>query len=93
MDVTMDLTDIPSIFEDKARIYTINDVAEVAHIHPQTLRNWERAGLLSPQRISGQQRVYARRDLERIELICMLKDKGLNVNAIVFILSNIHEEK
>lgn len=90
--IVMDFKNIPAIFNDKDRIYTINDVAEVAHIHPQTLRNWERAGLIEPQRISGNQRVYARKDLDRIELICMLKDKGLNVNAIVFILENAQEK-
>lgn len=71
-----------TLFEDKSIVYTVKDVAEVAGIHPQTLRNWERNNLIKPQRISGNQRVYAREDLEIIENIVELKERGWNIQAI-----------
>lgn len=70
------------LFEDKEKVYTINEVAEQAHIHPQTLRNWERNGLLKPQRVSGNQRIYRKVDLELIEHIVQLKERGWNIQAI-----------
>lgn len=73
---------VKTLFEDKSKVYTINDVAEVAGIHPQTLRNWERNDLLKPQRISGNQRIYTREDLEAIEKIVELKERGWNIQAI-----------
>jgi DNA-binding transcriptional MerR regulator len=75
------------IFENKDKVYTINEVAQEANLHPQTLRNWEKHGLLKPQRISGNQRVYMREDLERIEKICQLKDEGFNIKAIKHFLN------
>jgi MerR family transcriptional regulator/heat shock protein HspR len=71
-----------TLFENKDKVYTINEVADIALIHPQTLRNWERNELLTPQRISGNQRVYTRKDLETIERIVELKEKGWNIQAI-----------
>ena len=79
------------LFEDKERVYTINEVAEITGLHPQTLRNWEKAGLLSPQRISGNQRVFQKRDLELIEQICELKEKGFNLQAIKYTLESATE--
>lgn len=76
------------LFDDKERVYTINEVAEITGLHPQTLRNWEKASLLSPQRISGNQRVFQKKDLEMIEKICELKDKGFNLQAIKHTLLN-----
>lgn len=73
---------VKTLFEDKSKVYTINEVAEVAGIHPQTLRNWERNNLLKPQRISGNQRIFTREDLEAIENIVDLKERGWNVQAI-----------
>lgn len=80
-----------SIFKDKDRVYTINEVAEEANLHPQTIRNWEKSGLISPQRISGNQRVFTSKDLNRIEKIFNLKDRGFNIKAIKFML--LEEEK
>lgn len=76
------------IFKDKDKVYTINEVAEEASLHPQTLRNWEKNGLLNPQRISGNQRVYMSKDLETIEKICQLKEEGFNIKAIKHFLDN-----
>lgn len=73
-------------FENKDKVYTINEVADIAGLHPQTLRNWERSGLLEPQRITGNQRVYMVKDLETIERICAYKDKGYNIKAIKHML-------
>lgn len=74
------------IFEDKDKVYTINEIAQVANIHPQTLRNWEKYGIIKPQRLKGNQRVFMREDLERIEKICQWKEEGYNIKAIKLFL-------
>lgn len=68
--------------------YTISAVAEMYHIHPQTLRLYEREGLLTPSRSSGNTRLYAQGDLERLEVILDLtRDLGVNLAGIEIILN------
>lgn len=50
-------------------VYVISVAAELAGVHPQTLRMYERRGLLSPKRTSGNTRRYSERDIERIRMI------------------------
>ena len=65
--------------EDKKRpLFMISVVCDMFHIHPQTLRLYEREGLLHPQRVGGS-RLYSQEDLERIRMILKLT-KGLGVN-------------
>ncbi len=73
--------------EDKKRpLFMISVVCEMFHIHPQTLRLYEREGLLHPQRV-GRSRVYSQEDLERIRLILNLtKDLGVNRAGVDIIL-------
>ena len=68
--------------------YMISAVAEIYNIHPQTLRLYEREGLLIPSRSMGNTRLYAPEDLERLETILNLtRDLGVNLAGIEIILN------
>jgi len=67
--------------------YMISSVAEMYGIHPQTLRLYEREGLLKPSRTEGNTRLYTDEDLERLEFILTLaRDLGVNISGIAIIL-------
>ena len=67
--------------------YMISAVAEMYEIHPQTLRLYEREGLLKPSRTEGNTRLYTDEDLERLEFILTLaRDLGVNIAGIAIIL-------
>ena len=67
--------------------YMISAVAEMYEIHPQTLRLYEREGLLKPSRSEGNTRYYTDEDLERLEFILNLaRDLGVNIAGIAIIL-------
>ena len=68
--------------------YMISAVAEMYNIHPQTLRLYEREGLLIPTRSDGNTRLYAKEDLEQLEAILKLtRDLGVNLAGIEIILN------
>jgi len=73
----------------KARAgYMISAVAELYKLHPQTLRLYERVGLLKPSRSEGNTRLYTDADLERLEVILNLtRDMGVNLAGIEIILN------
>jgi MerR family transcriptional regulator, heat shock protein HspR len=65
----------------------ISAVSEMYGIHPQTLRLYEREGLLKPSRTEGNTRLYTDEDLERLEFILNLaRDLGVNISGIAIIL-------
>jgi MerR family transcriptional regulator, heat shock protein HspR len=67
--------------------YMISAVAEMYGIHPQTLRLYEREGLLKPSRTEGNTRMYTEEDLQRLEFILNLaRDLGVNIAGIAIIL-------
>ena len=67
--------------------YMISSVAEMYGIHPQTLRLYEREGLLKPSRTEGNTRLYTEEDLERLEFILNLaRDLGVNIAGIAIVL-------
>ena len=67
--------------------YMISAVAEMYDIHPQTLRLYEREGLLKPSRTEGNTRLYTDEDLQRLEFILSLaRDLGVNISGIAIIL-------
>ena len=71
----------------KQGAYMISSVAEMYGIHPQTLRLYEREGLLKPSRTEGNTRLYTDEDLERLEIILSLaRDLGVNISGIAIIL-------
>lgn len=66
----------------------ISAVAELYKLHPQTLRLYERVGLLKPSRSEGNTRLYTDQDLERLEVILTLaRDMGVNLAGIEIILN------
>ena len=72
----------------KVKVYTISAVAELYEIHPQTLRLYEREGLLKPSRSVGNTRNYTDDDLERLEVILSLtRDLGVNLAGVEIILN------
>lgn len=72
----------------KTKTYTISAVAELFDVHPQTLRLYEREGLLKPSRSEGNTRLYTDTDLERLEVILSLtRDLGVNLAGVEIILN------
>ena len=72
----------------RAKTFTISAVAEEFDVHPQTLRLYEREGLLKPSRSEGNTRLYTDADLERLELILSLtRDLGVNLAGVEIILN------
>jgi len=72
----------------RGKAYMISSVAEQYQIHPQTLRLYEREGLLKPSRSEGNTRLYTDSDLERLEVILKLtRDLGVNLAGVEIILN------
>src|ERR1700755_365181 len=68
--------------------YMISAIAEQYEIHPQTLRLYEREGLLKPSRSEGNTRLYSAEDIERLEVILHLtRDLGVNLAGVEIILN------
>ena len=68
--------------------YMISAVAEQYQLHPQTLRLYEREGLLTPSRSEGNTRLYTQDDLERLEVILKLtRELGVNLAGVEIILN------
>ena len=67
-------------------LYMISVAAQLAGVHPQTLRAYEQKGLVSPQRTSGNTRMYSPADIERLELINELTSEGINLAGDIRIL-------
>lgn len=68
-------------------VYMISIAAELAGVHPQTLRMYERRGLLRPQRSGGNVRRYSQRDVQRLRHIQDLTDAGLNLAGVHRVLA------
>jgi MerR family transcriptional regulator, heat shock protein HspR len=72
-------------------IYIISVAAELAGVHPQTLRVYERKGLLQPQRTQGNTRRYSERDIDRLRKIQELTQEGINLAGVIRIMELEHE--
>jgi MerR family transcriptional regulator, heat shock protein HspR len=73
--------------QDRDRpLYMISVAAELAGVHPQTLRAYEQKGLVTPQRTSGNTRMYSQADIERLTLINELTSEGINLAGVIRIL-------
>jgi MerR family transcriptional regulator, heat shock protein HspR len=78
----------------KPKKYTISVVSEQFDIHPQTLRLYEREGLIKPSRSAKGTRYYTEEDIERLELILNLtRDLGVNLAGVEIILNMIEKMK
>lgn len=72
----------------EAGVYIISVAAELAGVHPQTLRTYERKGLLTPKRTAGGTRRYSERDVARVQLIQQLtQEEGVNLAGVLRILA------
>lgn len=68
-------------------VYVISVAAKMASMHPQTLRKYERHGVVNPNRTSGDQRLYSDMDVERLLVTKQLMDDfGLNLNGVSLVL-------
>lgn len=67
-------------------VYMISVAAELAGVHPQTLRAYEQKGLVTPQRTSGNTRRYSQADIDRLALINELTSEGINLAGVMRIL-------
>lgn len=73
---------------DRKKYYMISAVAKMYNIHPQTLRLYEKEGLLKPSRSEGNTRLYSDEDLKRLEFILMLtREMGVNLAGVEIILN------
>ncbi len=73
--------------ENKTGKYTIGIISEMLNVHPQTLRLYEKRGLVTPSRTRGNTRLYSDSDVERIKTIIRLTDEfGVNLNGVEIIL-------
>lgn len=68
-------------------VYLISVVAKILEIHPQTLRQYEKEGLIEPGRTEGKMRLYSQRDIDKIKTILRLtRDLGVNLAGVDIIL-------
>ena len=67
-------------------VFMISVAAELAHMHPQTLRTYEARGLIEPQRSPKNTRLYSQRDVERLRRIQQLTAEGLNLAGVERVL-------
>ena len=70
-----------------APVYAISIAAELAGLHPQTLRQYDRAGLVSPTRVGGRNRWYSGQDIVRLREIAQLSAEGLPLEGIRRVLA------
>ena len=68
-------------------LYVISVAAELSGMHPQTLRIYERRGLVSPARTPGRSRRYSDEDINRLRRIAELTDAGISIAGVQYILS------
>ena len=72
--------------EEERAVYVISVAAELAGMHPQTLRIYERKGLLRPARSAGNTRRYSERDINRLREIQELTQRGINLAGVKMIM-------
>lgn len=74
-------------FDDSAPCYVISVAARMLGIHAQTLRYYEKAGVIEPSRSSGRVRLYSQRDIERLRQVrTLMEDLGVNLAGVEVIL-------
>ena len=67
---------------DDAPVYAISVAAQLAGLHPQTLRQYDRMGLVTPTRVGGRNRLYSANDVARLREIADLSAQGLSLEGI-----------
>ena len=88
----MSAEQLPQLIDNDAPVFVISVAAQLAGMHPQTLRSYDRMGLVCPRRAAGRGRRYAARDIARLRLIQRLsQDEGINLEGIRRILQMENE--
>lgn len=78
---------LPAVAAEERAVYIISVAAELAGVHPQTLRIYERKGLLTPARTAGNNRRYSERDIQRLRAIQQLTQiQGINLAGVKMIV-------
>jgi MerR family transcriptional regulator, heat shock protein HspR len=79
-------TRIEAVVDEERGVFMISVAAELAHMHPQTLRMYEARGLIEPQRSPKNTRLYSQRDVELLRRIHRLTAEGLNLAGVERVL-------
>ena len=79
-------SNLPYEVDDDAAVYVISVAAQLSGLHPQTLRQYDRLGLVSPDRTVGRNRLYSLRDIARLREVQQLSAEGVNLAGIQRIL-------
>ena len=72
--------------DDTTPVYVISIAAQIAGLHPQTLRQYDRLGLVSPRRTEGRNRLYSLQDIARLREVSLLSAEGVNLAGIQRVL-------
>ena len=81
---------ISASIDEGRGVFMISVAAELAHMHPQTLRTYEARGLIEPQRSPKNTRLYSQRDVELLQRIQQLTAEGLNLVGVERVLALEH---
>lgn len=73
---------LPARIDPEAPLFTVTVAARLADLHPQTLRGYDRLGLVVPQRAKGRGRRYSLRDIARLRRVQQLSQEGVNLEGI-----------
>ena len=79
--------EVKATFDDEQGVFMISVAAELAEMHPQTLRMYETRGLIAPKRSPKNTRLYSRRDVERLRRIQEMTAQGLNLGGVETVLA------
>lgn len=71
---------------DSEPYFVISVVSKMLNVHPQTIRHYERLGLLNPHRTDGNVRLFSKKDVERLEQICSFTNLGVNLAGVEIIV-------
>jgi len=81
------VTKVNATFDDDQGVFMISVAAELAEMHPQTLRMYETRGLIAPKRSPKNTRLYSRHDVERLRRIQEMTAQGLNLVGVETVLA------
>ena len=81
------VTNVSATFDDDQGVFMISVAAELAEMHPQTLRIYETRGLIAPKRSPKNTRLYSQRDVERLRRIQEMTAQGLNLVGVETVLA------
>jgi MerR family transcriptional regulator/heat shock protein HspR len=81
------MSDVPFELSDEAPVYVISVASAISGLHAQTLRQYDRLGLVSPGRTTAGQRLYSVRDIEALRQVQRLSTEGVNLEGIKRLLA------